>query len=188
MQTENKLQLYKDILDVFIFDVAYKINKTGIDTYFKSKLVIGVEHVPYRNVLKPILGELMIKLGGGQMGTHVTQKERSVFTSATQVKAAPIVCYESIYGEFCTGYARNKADFLAVISNDAWWGDTQGYKQLLAYTQLRAIENRRSIVRSANTGVSCIICQMFPRRELVWSPFSSERPERKGECESQWSP
>ena len=145
-----------------LHNAAVQYNKDGIATYYKSKLVIGVEHVPYRNVLKPLLGELMIKLGGGQMGTHVTQKERSVFNA--QFKAAPVVCYESIYGEFCTGYARNKADFFAVISNDAWWGDTQGYKQLLAYTQLRAIENRRSIVRSANTGVSAIINQ---KGELV---------------------
>jgi len=142
-----------------LHNAALQYNAQGIDSYFKSKLVIGVEHVPYRNMLKPILGELMIELGGGQMGTHVIQEKRSVFTSVSNTNAAPIICYESIYGEFCTGYARNKADFFAVITNDAWWGDTQGYKQLLAYTQLRAIENRRSIARAANTGISCIINQ-----------------------------
>ena len=49
------------------------------------------------------------------------------------------------------------ANFLAIISNDAWWGNTPGHRQLLSYTRLRAIETRRDIARSANTGISAII-------------------------------
>ena len=49
------------------------------------------------------------------------------------------------------------ADFFAVISNDAWWDNTPGHKQLLSITRLRSIENRRSTVRSANTGISALI-------------------------------
>jgi apolipoprotein N-acyltransferase len=43
------------------------------------------------------------------------------------------------------------------MTNDGWWGDTPGYKQHLIYGRLRAIETRRSIARSANTGISCFI-------------------------------
>ena len=46
---------------------------------------------------------------------------------------------------------------MAVLTNDAWWGNSPGHKQLLSYTRLRAIENRRNVVRSANTGISAII-------------------------------
>ena len=46
---------------------------------------------------------------------------------------------------------------MTVITNDAWWGDTPGYRQHLSYASLRAIETRRWIARSANTGVSAII-------------------------------
>ena len=46
---------------------------------------------------------------------------------------------------------------MSIITNDAWWGNTQGHKQLLSYARLRAIENRRSIARSANTGISAFI-------------------------------
>jgi len=46
-----------------------------------------------------------------------------------------------------------------VISNDGWWDDTPGYRYLFAYSRLRAIENRRSIARSANTGRSGFIDQ-----------------------------
>jgi apolipoprotein N-acyltransferase len=56
-----------------------------------------------------------------------------------------------------TGYVKEGADFLAIISNDAWWANTPGHKQLLSYTRLRAIELRRDIARSANTGISSII-------------------------------
>ena len=59
--------------------------------------------------------------------------------------------------EFINEYIRNGAEFLAIITNDGWWGDSQGHKQLLSLSRLRAIESRRSIVRSANTGISAII-------------------------------
>jgi apolipoprotein N-acyltransferase len=56
-----------------------------------------------------------------------------------------------------TEFTRNGAEFLTIISNDGWWGDTQGHKQLLSLSKLRAIENRRAIARSANTGISAFI-------------------------------
>jgi len=73
------------------------------------------------------------------------------------VKVGVPVCYESIYGDFCTGYVRKGARLLAVITNDAWWGDTPGYRQHLSYSRLRAIETRRWVARCANTGISAII-------------------------------
>ena len=125
--------------------------------YHKSKLVVGVENMPYKNFFKPILGEFLLDLGG-TISSRVTQKERSVFKHNTEdLKVGPIICYESIYGSFVTEYIRKGADFLAIITNDAWWGNTAGHRQLLSYSRIRAIENRRSIVRSANTGISAII-------------------------------
>jgi len=56
-----------------------------------------------------------------------------------------------------TGYIKKGANFLAILTNDAWWRNTQGHKQLLSYTRLRAIETRRSVARSANTGISAFI-------------------------------
>ena len=49
------------------------------------------------------------------------------------------------------------AKFLSVITNDAWWGDTPGYRQHFSYSRLRAIETRRYVARCANTGISAII-------------------------------
>lgn len=74
-----------------------------------------------------------------------------------EIRVGPIICYESVYGEYVTEYVKNGANLLAIVTNDGWWEDTPGYKQHLAYGCLRAIETRRSIVRSANTGISCVI-------------------------------
>ena len=125
--------------------------------YHKSKLVVGVENMPFKSVLKPLLGDVLLNFGG-TVASRVTQKKRAVFSHTnSKLKAAPIICWESIFGEFVTGYVNEGATFLAVISNDAWWGETPGHKQLLSYTRLRAIETRRDIARSANTGISSII-------------------------------
>ena len=125
--------------------------------YHKSKLVVGVENMPFKSILKPLLGNILIDLGG-TVSSRVVQNDRLVFSHHSKSeKAAPIICYESIFGEFVTDYVKKGASFFAIISNDAWWGETPGHRQLLSYTRLRAIENRRDIVRSANTGISAII-------------------------------
>lgn len=130
---------------------------SNVQLYHKSKLVVGVETLPYPNLFKPLIGDFMIDLGG-TLAMKTTQDHREVFTTDNpDLKVAPIICYESVYGEFVTGYIRNRANVLAIITNDAWWGDTQGHKQHLSYARLRAIETRRAIVRSANTGISALI-------------------------------
>ena len=147
---------YNDYNSAFLLNYDYFRSDT-LPLYHKSKLVVAVENFPYQHLLKPILGDMLINLGG-TIALKTTQSERSVFTGReTFGKAAPIICYETVYGEFVTDYIKKGANFLAVLTNDAWWGDTQGYKQLLSYTRLRAIETRRSVARSANTGISAFI-------------------------------
>ncbi len=139
------------------FNSAMFFNQRGpIELYHKSKLVVGIENFPYKGILEPILGDAMIDLGGTK-ATKTTQENRSVFTSKNGTNVAPVICYESVYGEYVTEYVKNDADFIAIITNDAWWGNTQGHKQHLSLARLRAIENRRWITRSANTGISAII-------------------------------
>jgi apolipoprotein N-acyltransferase len=54
---------------------------------------------------------------------------------------------------------KNGAELLFIMTNDGWWEDTPGHRQHFIYAKLRAIECRRSIARSANTGISCFINQ-----------------------------
>ena len=128
-----------------------------VKVYHKGKLVPGVEIFPYINVLKPLLGDAMINLGGTTVSLGI-DKERKVFANPfNKGKIAPIICYESIYGEFVTEYVKKGANFLGIMTNDSWWGVTQGHQQLMSYAKLRAIETRREIARSANSGISAHI-------------------------------
>ncbi|MBO6183650.1 MAG: apolipoprotein N-acyltransferase [Chryseobacterium sp.] len=128
-----------------------------VEVYHKGKLVPGVEIFPYMSVFKPLLGDAMINLGG-TVASLGTDKERIAFSNPyNKGKIAPIICYESIYGEFVTDYVKKGANFLGIMTNDSWWGVTEGHKQLLSYARMRAIETRREIVRSANSGISAHI-------------------------------
>ena len=62
-----------------------------------------------------------------------------------------------MYGDFFGDFVRRGAQAMLIISNDGWWGDTPGYKHLFTISRLRAIEHRRAIARSANTGISGFI-------------------------------
>ncbi len=131
----------------------------SIEIYHKSKLVAGVENFPYRKYLTPIIGEIMLNFGGTTKTLGV-QPERSVFKNETNhAVVAPIICYESIFGDYTTEYVRKGANVLFTMTNDSWWENTDGHRQLLLYGNLRAIENRRAIVRSANSGVSGFVSQ-----------------------------
>ena len=127
-----------------------------IQIYHKSKLVLGVEKLPYPKLFAP-LEKFAIDLGG-TFGSLGVEKESKVFTDRGK-GIAPVICYESIYGDYLTTYVKKGANMIFIITNDGWWDNTPGYKQHLSYARLRAIETRRSIARSANTGTSCFINQ-----------------------------
>jgi apolipoprotein N-acyltransferase len=69
----------------------------------------------------------------------------------------PAICYESIFGDFMADFSREGAQAIAIITNDAWWGNTPGHEQHLLMARLRAIEQRRWVARAANTGISGFI-------------------------------
>jgi apolipoprotein N-acyltransferase len=141
------------------YNTALQVDCTKtIQLYHKSKLVPGVEKMPFPKILG-FLGKYAIDLGG-TIGSLGMQDERTVFHSKYGPgKIAPVICYESIYGDYVSQYIRNGADYIFIVTNDGWWGDTPGYKQHLLYGRMRAIETRKSIARSANTGISCFIDQ-----------------------------
>ena len=121
------------------------------EIFHKSKLVVAVEYTPY-----PALFCKIDDMLGGVMGRCIGQDEVSLL-HAGEIPIGCAVCYESIFGEYYTDYIRKGARVMTVITNDAWWGDTPGYRQHLSYSSLRAIETRRAIARCANTGISAII-------------------------------
>lgn len=156
-------------LDVFNAAVLVE-NSAKLQFYHKSKLVAGVEQFPFGGTLafmKPLFEQF-----GGTTGGYGRQDEPTVFYSQSGIGAAPVICYESIWGDYVAQYIEQGAQFIAIITNDGWWGNTAGKDQHLAYAKLRAIETRRWVARAANTGISAFINQ---RGDVVqqtqwWTP------------------
>ena len=125
--------------------------------YVKSKLVPGVEIIPYENAL-PFLGRFIEKFGGSS-SSYGTQEEMEAIPTGDGRALGAMICYESAYGDWSRMATKKGARFLTVLTNDGWWGDTPGYRQHFNFARLRAIENRRDVVQAANTGTSGIINQ-----------------------------
>lgn len=127
----------------------------SIPVYKKSKLVPGAETLPFIGDVDFLKG-LVLSLGGMDGFGLGTQPQRDAFRSTSGV-VAPVICYESAFGQYVTDYVKRGAQALFVVTNDGWWDNTPGHIQHLHYSVLRAIETRRPVVRSANTGISAFI-------------------------------
>jgi len=154
---------------VFNSAVLFNKNKT-INIYNKSKLVAGAETTPFSSILTPILGSLFnIELGGisGNLG-------KSDFPKVLKTESfsfSPIICFESAFGDYTAEFSELGSDFITIITNDDWWGNTSGHKHHFELAKIRAIENQKYVVRSANTGISGII---KPNGQVVQSmPYKS---------------
>ncbi len=134
-------------------------NKYGVtDLYHKSRLVPGVEKMPFPKIFF-FLEDLVINLGGPRTSLSPDTAQHAFKTTINNgtVKVGTVICYESAYGEVFSGFVKSGAQLMAVITNDAWWGDTPGYKQHFLFSRLRAVESRRTILRSSNPGISAFI-------------------------------
>jgi apolipoprotein N-acyltransferase len=127
-----------------------------IRVYHKSKLVSGIE-MQFSAAFGKFLNRILPDLGGTRWGYGI-QRDRECFEhQASGQVVAPIICYESVFGNYVADYVRKGAEALVIITNDGWWKNTNGYMQHLSYASIRAIETRRPVARAANTGISCLI-------------------------------
>jgi apolipoprotein N-acyltransferase len=121
-----------------------------IGQYSKVHLVPFGEYVPYRKFL--FFAERLVEA----VGDFVAGKGvEPIFTDNFQIGG--LVCYEDLFPEISREHVRKGANLLAVITNDAWYGRTSAAFQHIAIAVFRAVENRRWMVRSANSGVSAVI-------------------------------
>jgi apolipoprotein N-acyltransferase len=166
------LQIYEDQLNAPVDAKIIKSSGLKYDTYNaavlfepgkekddfqehqKIKLVIGSERIPYQEAF-PFTKNLIawgVGLGSWQIG-----KDTNIFTLPGNIKFNTAICYESVYPEFFSDFVNKGADFSVIITNDGWWGKFFGTYQHNRFAVFRAIENRRWIVRCANTGISDFI-------------------------------
>ena len=131
------------------FNSAYLISPQtkNMSRYDKSHLVPFGEYVPFKKWL-PFLGKIVAQVGDFKAGT----KGKTLPWKTEQIGVQ--ICYEIIFPGLSRAMAKNNASLLINITNDAWFGKTSGPYQHFSMTVFRAVENRRSLVRSANTGIS----------------------------------
>lgn len=129
-----------------------------IQKYAKMILVPFGERLPYADVFHFLIEPLQWGVG---ISNWAKGKDTTVFEMKRRngeiVKFSGGVCYESIYPSLIREFVKRGAQFLVVITNDSWYGNTSGPYQHFQYSILRAVENRRSIVRCANGGISGFI-------------------------------
>jgi apolipoprotein N-acyltransferase len=165
--------------------LLFQPNKDEIQRYGKMHLVPLGEHTPFVDQL-PFLGDLL-KWGVGISGWNVGQ-DTTVFKFINDndtIKVGGLVCYESVFPTFPNYFVERGAQFLTVVTNDSWYGKLSGPYQHKEFANLRAVENRRAVVRCANGGVSCLInkfgvteveTEMFTRTHLVVDcPLNNEK-------------
>jgi apolipoprotein N-acyltransferase len=156
----------------------------NIERYGKSKLVPFGERVPFVNAL-PFLRDF-IKWSVGISDWNVGE-DTTVFSvplvNKDTLKINSLVCYESIYPYYVTRFVNKGADLISVVTNDSWYGNSSGPYQHKEIAVLRAVENRKTVIRAANGGISCIIdpmgrilteSKMYTRTEITGNVFIQE--------------
>ena len=145
------------------YNASFMLWGDSVSAYHKSKLVPGTEILPFTGTF-PFLEKLAVTLDENSASGTLGKSDHHNPMKANRHSMVPAICYESVYGEHIAEFVKNGAEFISVITNDAWWGNTPGYKQHLSYSKLRAIETRKWVARSANTGISAFI---NPQGEIV---------------------
>jgi apolipoprotein N-acyltransferase len=139
-----------------------------VQRYGKSKLVPFGERVPFVDSF-PFLGDI-IKWGVGISGWNVGKDTANfaipyLIGQSLNNNIAPndslhidaLVCYESIYPYYISNFVKRGAELITVVTNDSWYGNSSGPYQHKDISIIRAVENRRTVIRAANGGISCII-------------------------------
>ena len=144
-------------------------NEKHLHEYSKIHLVPFSERLPFQEVF-PFLKKLNFGQANFSPGTEYTLFE------IPKSRFAVLICFESIFPELVREFVRQGADFMVIITNDAWFGKTSSPYQHARIAVFRAIENRIGLARCANTGVSMFIdpygrvsdeTKIFTKRSII---------------------
>lgn len=159
-----------------LFNSALLIDTSQhVQIYHKSILVSGVEQMPFQKYFS-FLRKYLIELGGAS-GSFAAAPETEIFKDSRKPGIGPVICFESAFSAQAAASVRKGAQILFLMTNDGWWKQSIGVNQHFNFARLRAIETRRSIARSANTGISGLINQ---RGDIVKQAKINEITAMKG--------
>ena len=140
----------KDAIQYYNSAYLIRPDKKHMSRYDKTHLVPFGEYVPFKKWL-PFLGKIV-----AQVGDFKTGEEGKTLRWEKELLGVQI-CYEIIFPNLSRALVKNDASLLINITNDAWFGKTSGPYQHFSMAVFRAVENRRALARSANTGISGFI-------------------------------
>lgn len=123
-----------------------------VDSYYKINLVPFGEWFPYKKTF-PWIAKILQET----IASDFTPGRRYTAFSMPQGRFGVMICFEDIFGELCRQLVLSGAEYLINTTNDYWSKSIQSQEQHAAMAVLRAIENRRYLLRAANTGVTCMV-------------------------------
>ncbi|MBI65878.1 MAG: apolipoprotein N-acyltransferase [Candidatus Marinimicrobia bacterium] len=136
------------------YNSSVLLNQHGlVDVYHKRQLVPLAEHVPLSDIIKPLQN---INVGGANFSKGKIDK---IFT-INDISFTSMICYESTFPEINRRHVNMGADALVYLVNDGWYLNPPEPQQHARQSIYRAIENRRPVIRCANTGISLIINEL----------------------------
>lgn len=155
IDSEERTKNFKNLALVFtpqlaVFWDSLRLKETDIKVYQKEYGLPFMEFMPYCATCPSMRDRQLIR--GSEPYSFKFSKNNGEIQNV-----ALTICWEQTYPDKIASLVNNGADFIALMNNDAWFGKTPGAKFLLSFTRLRAIENRRTIARCSNGGISCFI-------------------------------
>ena len=138
--------------------VLIQPNRIAGQIHKKTILVPFAERIPYAETFRFLIEPLKWNIGISSWG----KGEDTVvcllhLKDGRQVKFSGMICYESVYPNYVREFVKRGAEFLVIITNDSWWGNTSGAYQHASFASLRAVETRRWVVQCANGGISMVV-------------------------------
>ena len=124
----------------------------------KTILVPFAERIPYAETFRVLIEPLKWNVGISSWGKgEDTIIYQINLKDGNQIKFSGMICYESVYPNYVREFVKRGAEFLVIITNDSWWGNTSGAYQHASFASLRAVETRRWVVQCANGGISMVV-------------------------------
>ena len=148
-----------ELREEYSFNRASLITPNGIIArhYDKVRLLPFAEYLPYKDSF-PWPARFV-----SMAGNTIPGKEYTIF-DLNGAKFGVLICWENIFPELVRKFVEDSANFVVNMTNEAWFGETAAPYQFLAMSVFRAVENHVTVVRSANTGISCFI---DPHGEII---------------------
>ncbi len=141
--------------------ILYDTDGKRRSSYSKSVLVPGGEYLPWINSLPfgDEIESMIVSIAGfvPDLEAGVGATLHTLETRSGAIAFGVQICFENIYGNYCREFVSQGAQFMVNTSNEGWFRDSAEFDQMMAMSLFRAVETRRSLFRSTNTGISCLV-------------------------------